>query len=172
MFKKGCYVGKFLPPHIGHLSVIDKALKECERVLVVLAENPQYSKSLCDKAGFPYFSADKRIEWLKKHYKNYKNIEFVFFDETGIEKGDLKTWSRKFKKQIKNIDAKYADESYRYLNEKYFPECKFVPIDRDIINVHGSDIRNNRDKIKFMVPEGIEDVQNVIKSEIDIEKNI
>ena len=61
MFKKGCYVGKFLPPHIGHLSVIDKALKECERVLVVLAENPQHSKSLCDKAGFPYFSADKRI---------------------------------------------------------------------------------------------------------------
>jgi len=41
MKKVGCFIGKFLPQHIGHLSVMDKALRECERVIVVLAENPE-----------------------------------------------------------------------------------------------------------------------------------
>lgn len=156
-YKKGCFVGKFLPPHIGHLSVIDKALGECESVIVVLAENPKRSKDLCKKAEFPYFSPQKRLKWMKEHYKNCKNIKFVFFDESGIEPNDLETWSTKFKKQIKNIDAKYADESYRYLNEEYFPECVFVPIDRDKISIHGTDIRNNPENIKYMIPEGIEE---------------
>ena len=152
MYKTGCFVGKFLPPHIGHLSVIDRALKECENVVVVLAENPKYSRELCKKANFPYFSAQKRLGWMKKHYKNYKNIHFGFFDETGIS--DLKTWSESFKSKIKNIDAKYADESYRQLNEKYFPECVFVPIDRDKIAIHGTDIRENKANLKYMIKEG------------------
>ena len=45
----GCFVGKFLPPHIGHLSVIDRMLKECKQVIVVLAEDPEKSKKICEK---------------------------------------------------------------------------------------------------------------------------
>lgn len=166
-YKTGCFVGKFLPPHVGHLSVIDRALSECENVVVVLAESPNRSQKLCEKAGFPYFSPQKRLEWMKKHYKNNKNMKFIFFDETGIEPSDLKTWSEKFKRQIKNIDAKYADESYRNLNETYFPECKFVPIDRDKIAIHGTDIRENRENIKFMIPEGKKEVEDYFKKTID-----
>ena len=51
MRKVGCFVGKFLPPHIGHLSVIDKALQECEKVVVVLAENPERSEKLCKESN-------------------------------------------------------------------------------------------------------------------------
>lgn len=61
-YKTGCFVGKFLPPHIGHLSVIDKGLRECQNVVVVLAEDPKRSQELCEKAGFPYFSPQKRLE--------------------------------------------------------------------------------------------------------------
>lgn len=157
-YRNGCFVGKFLPTHIGHLSVIDKALTECEHLTVVLAEDMERSKNLCKKANFPYFPPQKRLDWMKKHYKNYNNIDFVFFDEHGITPSDLETWSKKFKAQIKNIDAKYADESYRFLNEKYFPECTFVPIDRDKINIHGTDIRENHENIKYMIEEGKDDV--------------
>ena len=153
-FKNGCFVGKFLPPHIGHLSIIDKALGECEKVTVVLAEDGERSKKLCDASGFPYFTPQQRLDWMKNHYKNYDNINFLFFDEQGIEQGDLKTWSKKFKEKVKDIDAKYADESYRYLNETYFPEWTFVPVDRDKISIHGTDIRNNHENIKFMIEEG------------------
>lgn len=158
MRKVGCFVGKFLPPHIGHLSVIDKALKECEKVVVVLAENPERSEKLCKEANFPYFPATTRLEWLKQHYKNHNNIKFVFLDESGLKPfpEGLAEWSQRFKAVVKDkITAKYADESYRQLNEKFFPECEFVPIDRDIINIHGTDIRKNKNNIKYMISEGI-----------------
>lgn len=43
---------------------------------------------------------------------------------------------------------------YRQLNEKYFPECVFVPIDRDKIAIHGTDIRENKANLKYMIKEG------------------
>ena len=166
MIEYGCFVGKFLPPHIGHLSVIDKALQECKQVLVVLAEAPEQSKAICKHDDFPYFPPLTRLEWLKKHYKNYNNIKFVFFDETPVQPFEMRRWTKEFKKVIKeNITAKYADESYRALNEIYFPECKFIPIDRDKINIHGTDIRRNKDLVKYMIKEGQADVLNKIKGE-------
>ena len=123
MHEVGGFVGKFLPPHIGHLSVIDRAIKECKRVVVVLAEDPVRSKEMCEKSGFPYFSPEKRLEWLKKHYKNNKNVKFVFLNESGLKKfpEGLKEWSARFKSIVKDdLTAKYVDESYRELNEKYF----------------------------------------------------
>ena len=53
MKKVGCFVGKFLPPHLGHLSVVDRAIKECDSVVVVLAENPEKSKERCRETNFP-----------------------------------------------------------------------------------------------------------------------
>ncbi len=173
MRKVGCFVGKFLPPHIGHLSVIDRALNECERVIVVLAENPQRSKKECKRTLFPYFSPKKRIKWFKKHYKDEKNIKFVYLDESGLKAfpEGLKEWSERFRQVVKEkIDAKYADESYRELNEKYFPECEFVPIDREKIAVHGKDIRSNEDFLKYAIPEGIEEIKQEL-NKIKKEKN-
>ena len=92
-----------MPPHLGHLSVIDRALNECENVVVVLAENPEKSKKICNETNFPYFSPQKRIEWMQKHYKNYPNLKFVYLDESGLEsfpKG-LKAWSERFKSVVK-----------------------------------------------------------------------
>lgn len=163
-YKTGCFVGKFLPPHIGHLSVIDKALTECEYVIVVLAEDISRSKQLCEQSKFPYFSPSKRIKWLQAHYKDYSNIDFVFFNEKGIPKNDLATWSKKFKEKFKNIDVKYADKSYKFLNEKYFPECIFIPVDRDKINIHGTDIRKNPKNIKYMIEEGKKQVLNKLNN--------
>ena len=167
MRKVGCFVGKFLPPHIGHLSVIDRALRECEEVVVVLAEDPKKSKLRCDESNFPYFNAEKRLNWMKKHYKNAKNIKFVFLDESGLKSfpEGLKEWSARFKEVVgTNITAKYADENYRELNEKYFPECEFVPIDRDVIPVHGTDIRTNSDYLKYVIPEGYEEIKKALEN--------
>ena len=72
---------------------------------------------------------------------------------------DLK--SRKFKEVVGNkINVKYADESYRHLNEEYFPECEFVPIDRDLIPVHGTNIRTDKNYLKYVIPEGYIDIKN------------
>lgn len=166
MRKVGCFVGKFLPPHVGHLSVIDRMLKECKQVVVVLAENPGKSKILCKNANFPYFNAEKRLTWLKKHYKNVENIKFYFLDESGLKSfpEGLKEWSARFRRVVKDkLTAKYADENYRELNEKYFPECEFIPVDREVIVVHGTDIRNKREFLKYAITEGIEEIKKELE---------
>ncbi len=163
-YKVGCFVGKFLPPHIGHLSVINKMIDECENVVVVLAEDQELSQQKCKKVGFPYFSALKRLQWLRDYYKNYPNVNFVFFDEKGIDPKNYEMWSKNFKEKIPiKITAKYADASYKMLNEKYFPECIFVEIDRNKINIHGTDIRENLNNIKYVVPTGQQDILTVLK---------
>lgn len=160
----GCFVGKFLPPHIGHLSVIDRMLKECKQVIVVLAEDPEKSKKICEKTNFPYFSPFERISWFKEYYKNSNNIKFNFFDEHGIDNKDYSAWSKAFKKAIPDkITAKYADSYYRELNENFFPECEFVEIDRNIINIHSTDIRNDISKINYVIPTG----QKIILEKLD-----
>ncbi len=173
MKKIGCFVGKFLPPHIGHLSVIDKAIKECEKVVVVLSEAPIKSINKCKESGFPYFTPAQRISWLKKHYQNNKNIKFIFLDESGLKSfpEGLEEWSKRFKEVVKDkITAKYADESYRQLNEKYFPECEFISIDRDKIAVHGTDIRTKRDYLKYVIAEGYEEILNEMEKEKNYEQ--
>ena len=161
------------PPHLGHLSVVDRAIKECDSVVVVLAENPEKSKERCRETNFPYFTPETRLRWFREHYKNNSNVEFVFFDESGLKSfpDGLKEWSRKFKEVVGNkINVKYADESYRHLNEEYFPECEFVPIDRDLIPVHGTNIRTDKNYLKYVIPEGYIDIKNELeKGEKDYE---
>lgn len=162
----GAYVGKFLPPHIGHLSVIDKALSECDKVVVVLSDNPEKSKKLCEEANFPYFTAQERLNWIKEHYKAHSNIGYYIIDEGKLKKEpfDMEEYEKLFRGIVKEkLNVKYADESYRELNEKYFKDCKFMPIDRDLIPIHGTDIRNNPENIKYMIDEGKADVLEQIE---------
>lgn len=164
--KIGAFVGKFLPPHIGHLSVIDRALDECDEVVVVLADNPEKSKQLCLEAGFPYFDAKKRLKWIKKHYKGRKNIHFYYIDESVLKPYTSQGFADLFWKSVKEkVNVKYGDESYRKLNEEGFGNCKFVAVDRSLIDVSGTKVRNNKENLKFMIEEGKQDVLKAIEKQ-------
>lgn len=159
----GAFVGKFLPPHIGHLSVIDKMINECDECVVVISDNPETSKKLCNEQNFPYFTSEQRLLWFKEHYKSQENIHFALIDESKISNSSnfMSDYAKLFWQSVPyKVNLKYADESYRELNEKYFPECKFVAIDRDKINVHGTDIRREYNKYKkFVMPEARKDIE-------------
>ena len=146
MKKTGAFAGKFLPPHIGHAYSIREAAEKCDKLYVVLAEDPKRCKELCQEASLPSLQAFLRISWLKKHLEDVKNIEFLYFDETGIPPfpNGLKEWTEKFWQIVpKNVNMKFADETYRDLNEKYFPNCTFVPFNRTIIPISSTMIRGN-----------------------------
>lgn len=170
--KIGAFVGKFLPPHIGHLSIIDKMAKDCDECVVVISDNPETSKKLCEKSGFPYFDSNQRLNWFKKHYKNNNNIHFAIIDEKKISnsKDFMRDYAKLFWECVPyKVNYKYADESYRELNS-YFPECTFVPINRDVINVHGTNIRQEYEKYKdFIMPEAREEIELVNQSKKEIE---
>ncbi|MFA6860121.1 MAG: adenylyltransferase/cytidyltransferase family protein [Clostridia bacterium] len=157
MEKIGALCGKFLPPHLGHVYAINESAKQCDFLYVILAENPERCEKLCQKAGFPNIKAKQRLSWLKEHFKDNPKIKFLYFDETGLEafpKG-LKEWSEKLKKILpKNVNMKFADETYRELNEKYFPEFTFVPFDRNVIPISATMIRNDLKKyFNFLLPQ-------------------
>lgn len=168
MKKIGAFVGKFLPPHVGHESVVEKMIKECDECVVVVSDNPTKSKILCEKANFPYFDSKQRLNWFEKHYKNTKKVHFAIIDESKIKntKNFFQEYALLFWQSVPfEVNIKYGDESYRELNEKYFPSCKFVAIDRDRINIHGTDIRKDFQKNKkFVLVEAREDIDKEIES--------
>ena len=165
--KIGAFVGKFLPPHLGHVFEIENSAKLCDELLIVVSDNTNNSKKLCEKAGLPFISAKLRVNWLKKHFENDKRIKVIYMCEDGLKMfpNGMKEWSEKFKKITHNkVNIKFADETYRILNEKYFPECEFVCFDRTKINISATDIREDPKKFfDYIIPEAHEFFRHLIE---------
>ena len=152
--KVGAFVGKFYPAHIGHLSVIDNMVKKLDKLYIVISKNNIRNKTTLN--DFKYINAGLIKRWFKKHYSNNNKIFVEIFDESNLKPypQDTDKWAKKFKKQFPDVNIKIADESYREFNQKYFSECEFWPIDRDVIPIHSTQIRNNiLENINYIIPE-------------------
>jgi pantetheine-phosphate adenylyltransferase len=62
----GVYAGTFDPITRGHLSVIERAARLFDRLLVVVAVNPGKQ---------PLFSADERVEMIREVVATWRNVE-------------------------------------------------------------------------------------------------
>ncbi|OGZ06666.1 MAG: hypothetical protein A3C93_00235 [Candidatus Lloydbacteria bacterium RIFCSPHIGHO2_02_FULL_54_17] len=76
--KTGLVIGKFLPPHRGHLYLIDVARAHCDRLIVVV----------CDRAG-DVVEARSRAGWLRELYPDVdvRVVPDIGFDD------DSKKWA-------------------------------------------------------------------------------
>lgn len=157
--KIGAFVGKFYPPHLGHLSVIDNASKVLDEVYVIISKNDTRNKEIEKLAGFEVLDASLIKKWFEKHYKKNQKVKVEIFDETNLKPypEDRDIWAEKFKKQFPFINVKIADEGYRAYNEEYFPEYEFLAIDREKIPVHSTNLRQNlKEYYNFLIPEAQE----------------
>ncbi|RMD47435.1 MAG: pantetheine-phosphate adenylyltransferase [Aquificota bacterium] len=69
MIQKTCvYPGTFDPVHLGHIDIIERALKIFETVVVAVAENPKKN---------PLFTLEERVDMIKKSLKKHKNRVIV-----------------------------------------------------------------------------------------------
>ncbi|MDF2524456.1 MAG: pantetheine-phosphate adenylyltransferase, partial [Clostridiales bacterium] len=64
------YPGSFDPVTNGHLDIIDRASKLCDKLIVAV---------LLNSSKNPSFSVDERISFLKRVSKDYNNIEITSF---------------------------------------------------------------------------------------------
>ncbi|MBE5738702.1 MAG: hypothetical protein E7354_03145 [Clostridiales bacterium] len=141
----GAFSGKFYPPHIGHLSVIDKLIDSFDEIWIIISYNPIRNMQIRESTGFETLAPDIIKGWFEKHYESNPRVKVAIFDESGYRPypEDGAHWAEEFRKQFPTINAKIADESYRDYNAEYFPDYEFVPIDRDEVCIHSTMIRNN-----------------------------
>jgi nicotinamide-nucleotide adenylyltransferase len=69
LVKRGLYVGRFQPFHLGHLSAIDAAIKEVDELVIVIG-SAQYSH----KANNP-FTAGERLTMIR-HALEEANVDY------------------------------------------------------------------------------------------------
>ena len=69
--KVAIYPGTFDPITNGHLSIVKRALKIFDKLVVSILDNPQ---------KIPLFSIDERIDMLNETFKGMPNIEIDTFD--------------------------------------------------------------------------------------------
>ena len=106
--KTAVYPGSFDPITKGHLNIIKRASKVCDKLIVAVLVNPE-------KKGL--FSVDERVEMIKRVTKNHRNVEVQCFSGLLIDfmkekkskviiKG-LRTMSD-FEYEFKMTNAKYS----------------------------------------------------------------
>ncbi len=145
MTRIGAFVGKFYPPHIGHLWVVDTLLEELDEIYIIISKNEIRNKIIEKDTGFKGLDANLIKKWFSEHYKDNPKVKVEVFDESGFKPypEDRDKWAEKFKEQYPSVTVKIADESYREYNQEYFSDYEFLAIPRDVINIHSTDIRNN-----------------------------
>ncbi|WP_459195562.1 multifunctional transcriptional regulator/nicotinamide-nucleotide adenylyltransferase/ribosylnicotinamide kinase NadR [Wukongibacter baidiensis] len=84
MYKIGVFPGKFLPPHRGQLNAIINASTRCEKLYVVVSDNANVTKRLCEQSGIKVMDLKTRAKWLSIELQNFDHIQVVMLDETGI----------------------------------------------------------------------------------------
>jgi len=70
MKKRAIYPGTFDPITNGHLSIISRALKIFDKLIIVILTNPQ---------KVPLFSIDERVHMIKEILKDEPNVEVDTF---------------------------------------------------------------------------------------------
>ena len=160
-YECGLVVGKFAPLHRGHQYLIDTALSQCRRVVLLSYSNPE----------FPGCEPERRSEWLRTLYPQATSVVVtkellaqLFEAEQRIipPNSDTDDVHRAFTAEVlrratgREVDAVFTSESYgegfAAFLEKYFrshnPSAKsvrhvLVDLARTAVPTSGSAIREN-----------------------------
>lgn len=145
-YKHGMVLGKFYPPHKGHLHLIDTAIEQCELVSLFICT--METETIPGKL---------RHDWLYEMYKDNPWVDIIWVDEilpqTPEEHGDVdgfyKIWCDVIDNRIDNdyngpLEAVFTSETYgdefaSYLNVEHVS----VDLQRLTHSVSGTSIRNN-----------------------------
>jgi pantetheine-phosphate adenylyltransferase len=70
------FPGTFDPITIGHTDIIDRALPLFDKLYIGIGRNTQKT---------PMFSEEKRLEWIREHYRNEAKVEVITYDGLTVD---------------------------------------------------------------------------------------
>ena len=142
-YNVGMYGGCFDPLHIGHLSIIYQAAAECKEFYIVLSYSLNRDNILYKI----------RYQWLHNAINHLPNVKILLLEDNFETKEDYNkeaNWyegSVKVKELIgKKIDVVYCGSDYNWSGNpysKFYYDSEIKFIDRNIIPVSSTEIRNN-----------------------------
>ena len=147
--KKAVFPGSFDPITIGHLDIVERAIKVFDEIIIAVGDNTD------KKYMFP---KEKRVEFVKQTFYNYNNVKIESYDGLTVDfcrKNNIEFMIRglrnpadfEFEKRIALTNREMTDiETIFFITS---PENSFISssIVRDLI-------RNNSD-YKLFIPKGI-----------------
>lgn len=158
--KIGITFGCFIPMHEGHKSMIQRSRAENNMTIVAVC-----GKDLDRGKDFiPFKHRITLVKW-KYGYGNYDDVRVVVVDDDKIGMDGTFTldnwiiWAKELFNNAgldpnneKNECTWYTgDSSYKYKLETVFPNHKFTLLDRSIIDISGTAVRENPEKYRYMI---------------------
>jgi HTH-type transcriptional repressor of NAD biosynthesis genes len=144
---KGLIIGKFMPPHLGHLALIDFGLKKCDKLVV----------AVCSRPNEP-IPGKLRFCWMRQIFQDNPRItiEQIKANLPQEKKSSRKAsivWARYIKKRFPDIDTIFSSEKYGdYLAEYMGVKNILFDKKRAKYNISGTKIRNSPYKYWKFIP--------------------
>lgn len=136
--KTGLIVGKFMPPHQGHLKLIEFGARRCDRLIVCVCSHP----------GEP-IPGSLRFRWMRELLKSQRNIHVVHIrkdlpqDSTPCRHAS-KRWSVYLLTRFKKISYIFSSEIYGdYLAEYMGAIHQPFDLNRKKVPVSATQIRQD-----------------------------
>lgn len=139
--KVGFTIGKFAPLHKGHQFLIETALKEMDKFIVVI-----YETNLID------IGLEKRAEWIKSLYPNVE-IRYAINPPSkyGLDEESVNVQMEYLSKIISDINPThfYSSEEYGRCVADYLNiNDRRIDSKKEVVPVSATQIRNDLDKNK------------------------
>lgn len=150
MKKIGVTIGKFMPLHMGHETMIEFAARQLDKLIIIVSSNPIAGDE------FKGMDLETRYELIKNKYAGRKNIKVVMYydvigdpvnvDENGtaLDEEFWEMWLGVFKRYAPRAthfvsSDRYGKEAAKRLGITWMP----VDPDRELVNISATEIRND-----------------------------
>lgn len=155
--KVGFTIGKFAPFHKGHEYLIETALKEMDKMIVVV-----YDTNLID------ISTKQRAEWIKS---KYPEVEIRFAENPpskyGLDDESVQIQMKYLSRIIEDVNPThfYSSEAYGKCVSDYMNIIdRRVDNERKTVPIYASHIREDLEKNKKWINENIyKEIKTILK---------
>jgi HTH-type transcriptional repressor of NAD biosynthesis genes len=141
-FSQGLIIGKFYPPHLGHIGLIERSAARCDHLAVLVMASDQESLSLAD-----------RVEWTRAAIAHLPGVTVLgIMDEAPVDYDSDIAWVAHHASMnaalrhagIHRVDAVFSSEPYGVeLASRFAAVAVIDDVERIIVPMSGTAARSD-----------------------------